>query len=127
MVKGVKKSNSLQESFRYAMEGIMYTIRTQRNMRIHIIIGMFVVLFSLYLGVSGRDLAILLILISLVWVAELLNTSIEIFLDFITQKEDKDVKHIKDIQAGIVLVFAVFSVLSGIIIIKPYIYKLFYR
>ena len=127
MVKGVKKSNSLQESFRYAMEGIMYTIRTQRNMRIHIIIGMFVVLFSLYLGVSGRDLAILLILISLVWVAELLNTSIEIFLDFITQKEDKDIKHIKDIQAGIVLVFAVFSVLSGIIIIKPYIYKLFYR
>ena len=127
MVKGVKKSSSLQESFRYAMEGIMYTIRTQRNMRIHIIIGMFVVLFSLYLGVSGRDLAILLILISLVWVAELLNTSIEIFLDFITQKEDKDIKHIKDIQAGIVLVFAVFSVLSGIIIIKPYIYKLFYR
>ena len=127
MVKGVKKSNSLQESFRYAMEGIMYTIRTQRNMRIHIIIGMFVLLFSLYLGVSGRDLAILLILISLVWVAELLNTSIEIFLDFITQKEDKDIKHIKDIQAGIVLVFAVFSVLSGIIIIKPYIYKLFYR
>lgn len=127
MVKGVKKSSSLQESFRYAMEGIMYTIRTQRNMRIHIIIGMFVVLFSLYLGVSGRDLAILLILISLVWVAELLNTSIEIFLDFITQKENKDIKHIKDIQAGIVLVFAVFSVLSGIIIIKPYIYKLFYR
>ncbi len=92
-------------------------------MRIHLVIGAIVVLFSLFLGVSRRDFAILLIMISLVLVSELLNTSIEILLDIVIPKDNKDVKYVKDIQAGAVLIFSIFSVIVGILILFPYVQR----
>jgi len=115
------------ESFHYAIEGIFFTIKTQRNMKIHLVIGGLVVGFSLFLHISKVDFAILLILISLVLVSELLNTSIEILLDMISQEYSKDIKHVKDIQAGAVFVFSMFSAIIGLLILWPYVYKFFFK
>ncbi len=121
------KSHSLLESFKYAIEGIKYTIKTQRNIRIHIIIGGLVIGLSLFLHISRVDFAVILIVISLVIVAELLNTSIETLLDIINKKYNEDVKHVKDIQAGAVLIFSVFSVVVGIILFWPYMYRFLHK
>ncbi len=96
-------------------------------MKIHLAIGGLVIGVSLFLHVSKIDFAILLILISLVLVSELLNTSIEILLDMISQEYRKDIKHVKDIQAGAVFIFSIFSAIIGFLIFWPYIYKLFFR
>ena len=121
------KSHSLLESFKYAIEGIIYTIKTQRNMRIHIVIGGLVISLSLFLHISRVDFAIILIVISLVIVAELLNTSIETLLDVLDKRYNKDIKHIKDIQAGTVLIFSIFSVIVGIILFWPYVYRFLHK
>ncbi len=121
------KSKSLSESMRHAIDGIWFTIWSQRNMKIHLVVGGLVVICSIFLHVSTQDFAILLIMISLVLVSELLNTSMEILLDMITEGYKKEVKHIKDIQAGAVLVFSVFSVIVGVLILLPYIYRFILR
>ncbi len=42
------KSRSLIESFNYAVSGIIYTLKTERNMRIHFVISIIVILLSLF-------------------------------------------------------------------------------
>ncbi len=121
------KTRSFLESLNYAIEGIAYTISTQRNMKIHIVIGLFVILFSWYLHITKVELSIIFIVISLVFVAELLNTSIEILLDMIEDKYNKNVKHVKDIQAGAVLIFSIFSVIVGFLIFWPYAHKILFK
>lgn len=94
-------------SFNYAIEGMVWAIRTQRNMRIHFAIAFIVAVGSLVLGVSRLELAAVVFAISLVFAAELMNTALEAAVDVATEHYDPVAKIAKDVAAGSVLVAAV--------------------
>jgi diacylglycerol kinase (ATP) len=100
------KSRSILWSFNYAIEGMVYALRTQRNMRIHVAAAILTLVGSLVLGVDRVSLAAIVFAISLVFVAELINTAIEAAVDVATDRYDPLAKVAKDVSAGAVLIAA---------------------
>lgn len=70
------RKSSLLASFRYALEGLKYTLITQQNMRIHFLVALGVLLFSLWLPLTKVEVLLLFVCILLVIVAELFNTAV---------------------------------------------------
>lgn len=110
----------LLHSFRFALEGLKYTIVSQRNMRIHFTAALLVLMLSLYLPLSKTEVLILFMTITLVLFAELLNTSVEKIIDLITAEYHPVAKIVKDVTAGAVLLTAGLAVIVGISIFYPY-------
>lgn len=111
----------LLHSFRFALEGLKYTIVSQRNMRIHFIVALLVLTLSLYLPLSKIEILIIFLTITLVLFAELLNTSVEKIIDLITEEYHPVAKVVKDVTAGAVLLTAGLAVIVGISIFYPYV------
>lgn len=107
------KSRSLIESFNYAVSGIIYTLKTERNMRVHFIIAALVILLSLFFDFSRSELLLLFFTITLVLMAEMINTAIERTVDLITDEFHPLARLAKDIAAGGVLIAALNSLVVG--------------
>ena len=73
----VGRSPSILQSFNFAFEGIIHVLRTQRNMRIHFAIAVVVLVAAAVVGVGRLELVALLLAISFVLIAEMLNTALE--------------------------------------------------
>ena len=101
------KSRSIIWSFNYAIEGIVYVLRTQRNMRIHLALAFGAAIASLLLGVSRLQLVAVFFAITIVFIAELLNTAIEAAVDIAVDRYDPVAKIAKDVAASAVVVAAV--------------------
>ncbi|MEI6863274.1 MAG: diacylglycerol kinase family protein, partial [Candidatus Omnitrophota bacterium] len=71
------------ESFNAAVEGFIYVLRSERNMRVHFLMAFLFILLGIYLNFSFIEIAILCITISLVLAAEMINTAIEILVDLV--------------------------------------------
>jgi len=99
-------SRSILWSFNYAISGVVYALRTQRNMRIHVAAAALTLIGALVLGVSPLGLAAIVFAISLVFVTELVNTAIEAAVDLATEGFDPLAKVAKDVAAGAVLIAA---------------------
>jgi diacylglycerol kinase (ATP) len=110
----------LLQSFRFALEGLKYTLVTQRNMRIHFLAALGVLLLSLYLPLSKTEVLLLFIAIVLVLVAELFNTVVEAVVDMVTKEFHPLAKVAKDVAAGAVLLSAGLAVVVGVSIFYPY-------
>jgi diacylglycerol kinase (ATP) len=100
------KSRSILWSFEYAIAGVVYALRTQRNMRIHVAAAVITLIAALVLQVSTYGLVAIVFAISLVFVTELANTAIEAAVDVATTTYDPLAKIAKDVAAGAVLVAA---------------------
>jgi diacylglycerol kinase (ATP) len=100
------KSRSVLWSFNYAIGGVVYALRTQRNMRIHMVAALVTLLGTLALRVSAIGVAAVVFAISLVFVTELVNTAIEAAVDLSTENYDPLAKVAKDVAAGAVLIAA---------------------
>ena len=103
----MKGRRSILWSFNYAIEGLVWTLRTQRNMRVHVTIAVLVAIGSLFLGVTRTELVAVVFAISLVFVTELLNTAVEATVDVATDRYDPLAKTAKDVAAGAVLIAAI--------------------
>ena len=118
------KSRSLIESFNYAVTGIIYTLKTEKNMRIHFIIAIIVVLFSLFFDFSRGELILLFFTISLVLITEMINTAIERTVDLITEDFHPLARLAKDVAAGGVLIAAINSLVVAYLLffdrLNPY-------
>ena len=110
------KVKKLVDSFNYAIEGIIYSIRTQRNMKIHMVAAILVLVATFFYDLSKIELLIITITISLVIVAEMINTAVEAAIDATTNFYHPLVKIAKNVAAGAVLVSAINSVLVGYVI-----------
>ncbi|HET6445598.1 MAG TPA: diacylglycerol kinase family protein [candidate division Zixibacteria bacterium] len=106
-------------SFKYAIDGLVYVFRTQRNARIHGVITLAVIALGLWLQVSGVDWAILVLAMMVVWVAEFFNTALEVHVDFTTPEQREPAKIAKDSAAAAVLIGAVGAVIVGLSILGP--------
>lgn len=110
------KIKKMVESFNYAINGIIETVRTQRNMKIHIFAALCVLLACFLFDVSKIEFLILAITITLVLGAEIINTAIEATIDMSTNHYHPLAKIAKNASAGAVLVTAVNALLVGYII-----------
>ena len=119
-------NKSIVKSFGYALEGLSHAIKYNRNLRIHFVVGLIVVLASIFFHVTPFEMSILGVMILLVISSEMINTAIEEMVDLIIQEHKKEAKVAKDVAAGMVLVTSVGSAIVGFLIFTPYILKLFY-
>ena len=111
------KSRNFIQSFKFAFQGLHFAVISQRNMRIHFLIGIVVILLATLLKVSFIEMAVLYITIMFVIVCEVINTALELSLDFLNDKgHHPSVKLIKDIAAAGVLLATINAVIVGSII-----------
>src|SRR4051812_40687521 len=96
----VRRAPTVLDSFNYAFEGIIHVLRTQRNMRIHFAIAFVVLILALIVNVTKLELIALLISVTFVLIAEMLNTAVEAAIDIATTSFDPMAKLAKDIAAG---------------------------
>ncbi len=112
----MRPSRRPMDSFRYAMEGIVYTFRTQKHMRFHFFTVVLVLLIGLIFKLNKSEMVILLFTVSLVLVAEMINTAIESVVDLVTETYHPLAKSAKDIAAGAVLVTTVNAIVVGFLL-----------
>lgn len=111
------------ESFGFAIEGIKVAIRYNRNIRIHIIIAVLVVISTFIFGLNQFEKAIICMIILLVISAEMINTAIEEVVDLVTKDYREEAKYAKDVSAGMVLIVAAGSIAVGFLVFTPHILK----
>lgn len=107
-------------SYVYAMRGIWLAFRHERNMSFHSIAALTVLTVNYLLGVSRSEWIITLMLIGIVWMAEIFNTAIEKLADRVTQDRDPMIGQVKDLAAGAVLIICIVAVVCALIIYGPY-------
>lgn len=112
-------SRNLLEAFRFALSGLWYTLRTQRNMRIHILAAGTVLVFGLWLRLSSDQWAILVATMGLVLVSEMVNTVVESIVDLACPEYHSLAKTAKDAMAGTVVLAAMLAVIVGVLILGP--------
>ena len=110
MAAPTRRGPSLLESFNFAFEGVIHVLRTQRNMRIHFAIAAAVLIAAVAAGVGRIELIALLLAISFVLIAEMINSALEAGIDVVTTSFDPLAKLAKDIAAGAVLIATVNAV-----------------
>ena len=113
------KAHSLFASFQYAIAGIYFCLRTQRNMRIHVVAGFSAMGLATWLGLPLFHMAVLSVVASLVVTMEMLNTAIENAVDLYTHRKHPLAKIAKDVAAAAVLVSAINALLVGLILLGP--------
>lgn len=109
----------LTSSFKYAIRGIIYAFKTQRNLKIHTIMAMVVLTLSYVLKVTTIELLILLLSTFLVIVTEIINSAIEKNIDLYTSEVDRNAMLGKDMAAGAVLMSTINATIIGSIIFIP--------
>jgi len=112
-----ERRSGILRSFGFALSGLWYLLRTQRNAWIEIIVGAAACGLGAWLGIGRVDWAILTITIALVLSLEGINTAIEAAVDLSTPERHPLAKVCKDLAAGVVLLAAVASVVVGVLIL----------
>jgi len=109
------------KGFAYAWQGIVHTVKTERNMRVHLCMTFYVI----SLGIAGGFLAwqwvAALLCIGLVTALEIVNTALEKLCDKVCPEKDETVGIVKDAAAGAVLAASVASAAVGLVLfLQPY-------
>lgn len=102
------------KSFKYAIRGILYCLRNERNMRFHAVVALYIMIFSRFFELSRESFLLLILTISAVMTAEMVNTAIEGISDIVASDYNTMAKVVKDLAAGAVMVSAIFSVIIGL-------------
>ncbi|RFU71690.1 diacylglycerol kinase family protein [Peribacillus saganii] len=113
------RNSSLVKSFGVAFYGIYTAARTERNIKIHLVISTITLLFGWKLAISPVEWLFILTAISGTFTLEMVNSAIERTVDLITKERHPLAKQAKDIAAGAVLVYSLFSVIVGAVIFLP--------
>jgi len=120
------KKQNFSNTFRNARKGMRITLKSERNIRVHMLVGAFVLASAFCFGFSISKVCILLLTISAVIAAEMFNSAIEFSLDAIFHnKYSRMVGMAKDIAAGAVMVVTVTAVLIGVLLFVPVVIDLF--
>ncbi|HZX21750.1 MAG TPA: diacylglycerol kinase [Clostridia bacterium] len=118
------KAKRLIDSLNYAVEGIIYGLKTQKNMKIHFVVAIVVLAASLFFDLTRTEILILFLTIAMVIIVEMINTSIESTIDLITDKYHVFAETAKNVAAGAVLIATINSIIVGYLIffhrINPY-------
>lgn len=119
---GKKKIHSpgFTASIDYAMSGLIWAVRHERNLKIHFVAAIVVLLCSLGLELSDTRLLFVFLAVTLVIVAELFNTAVEAIMDMLTDYQHNPLARVaKDVSAAGVLIACVFSLVVAYVILVP--------
>lgn len=109
----------------FALNGIRTFFKECRNAKIHLLAALLAVIAGFALRIHPSDWGWILLAISLVFITEMLNTSIEKLADEVTLEKNPEIGKLKDISAGAVLISALFAVAVGLIVFIPAVLRLF--
>ncbi|HOW42897.1 MAG TPA: diacylglycerol kinase family protein [Candidatus Omnitrophota bacterium] len=104
------------ESLRLAFNGLLYLFLYHRNMRIIFLCGIAAFLLGIYCALTGLELVTLCLTITMVFMAEMFNTAIEMTIDMFTRKYKILIKLVKDIAAAVVLIASLNAIAVGVIL-----------
>ena len=113
------KTKKLVNSFKYAIQGIIASFQTERNMKLHVLAMILVILLGFIVKLSRLEWEICIILFAMIISGELFNTAIETTVDIAMPQKNEKAKLAKDVSAGAVLIIAIGSLIIGIIIFMP--------
>lgn len=116
-MSALRPKRDLFGPFRTAMNGLVFTFKTQRHMRFHIYVVIVVILLGVYVNLGLREMLVLLFTISLVVVAEMFNSAIEAVVDLVSPSYHPLAKFAKDIAAGAVLITTIIALVVGALLI----------
>ncbi|ARI77027.1 diacylglycerol kinase family protein [Halobacillus mangrovi] len=112
--KGRKKKKSI--GFRYAINGLKQVYKTEKNFRFHLAAAITAIVAGLLLSLTPLEWAVITLIIALVLTLEMVNSSIELLLDYLAPELNPMAGLIKDIAAGAVLLASSASVIIAILI-----------
>jgi diacylglycerol kinase (ATP) len=114
-------ASSLLVSFRYAWIGLSYAFQTQRNFRVHLLIGSVAIALSIFLQIPSFERALIGLTIALVLTLELINTALESVVDLtVGQTYHELAKIAKDCAAAAVLIGALVAIwVAGLLLLPP--------
>lgn len=121
--RDIFKLRAFKDSLKLATKGIVYLFLYHRNMRIIFLSGIAAFLLGVYFKLKGIELVALCITITLVFMAEIFNTAIELMIDMFTDKYHTLLKLVKDIAAAVVLIASLNAIAVGCIIFAKRIFK----
>lgn len=113
------RNRSLGESFRCAFAGLSYAVRTQRNLRLHLVSALLVVGVSAWLALPPGMVALLLAVVALVVVAEVVNTALETVIDLVSPGYHPLAGLAKNLAAAAVVLAALFAAAIGLLVLGP--------
>lgn len=113
------------ESTNNAIEGIIYTAKTQRHLRYHLFAAAFVLLFTYIIGIERTDFLIISLVVILVLLSEMINTAIEYVVDMLSPEYSEKARIAKDVAAGAVFITAFGAVIVGYVVLFPYVKTIF--
>ncbi len=117
------KASNLLTSLKFAVRGVFLAVKSQRNFRADLIMGILAIGLAIYLNFEFIEFAILFLTMGFVLFAELMNTVVEFIVDaYFGQKYSILAKMSKDISAGAVLIAAITSIIIGILLFIPKIF-----
>ena len=116
------KSKKLMNSFKYAIQGILSSFKTERNMKIHVFIMILVISAGIILKINNYEWIVCILCFAIVIGGELFNTAIETVVDMVMPYKNEKAKLAKDVSAGAVLILAMGAAICGLIIFVPKIF-----
>lgn len=120
----MSKLHSFPNSFSYALQGIKTALKNEPNFRIQIVIALIAVILGFVLKIEKAEWLAMIIVIFLVLILELINTTLEALVDIVSPQIHPQAKTAKDVSAAAVLFSSILSAIVGIIIFLPKIIKL---
>jgi diacylglycerol kinase len=115
----MKPKHSLVKSFSFASEGFKVAFLTGRNFRIQIFAAVLATIIGVVLKISNQEWVTLILIMAMVLILELINTSIEAIVDMVSPEISQKAKLAKDVSAASVLVAAIASVFIGLFLFLP--------
>jgi diacylglycerol kinase len=106
-------------SFRFAINGIWTLLKYEHNSRIHLIAAIIVIVLGIILKLSLSEWSLLIVVIGLVFITELINSSLESLADRIDPEWNEQIRKAKDYAAAAVLMSAVIALIAGCLIFIP--------
>ncbi len=116
----------LLSAFKYAIQGIQYAAKSEKNFQIHLFAGSVVIMLSFFLRLDKIEWIFMMISIFGVMALELVNSAMERAVDLATDKIHPLAKQAKDLAAAAVLIYTLMAVLIGVLILGPKMIQLFY-
>jgi diacylglycerol kinase (ATP) len=113
------KPKSWFQSANLAIDGIIYSVKTQRHMRYHLYAALAALVLSLVLNISRLEFILLCMAIVIVLATETMNTAIETTVDMISAEFHPKAKLAKDIAAGVVLIASIGALMLAYLILYP--------
>lgn len=107
------------ESLGYALAGWLYMLRYQKNTRIMAVASVVIFVLALWLQIDFTGLAILILTVTIIWMAEFLNAAVEAVVNLASPEWHAMAKVAKDVAAAAVLLGAVASILIGLLVLGP--------